>query len=301
MQVTFYGVRGSFPVAHPKVTKVGGNTSCVGIRAPGAPTIMIDAGTGARQCGTELMEEGFGDGGAEGVFLFSHTHWDHIQGFMFFEPFYRKDNKFTVVARGSHDKRLQQVFAGQQDTAYFGYGLNSFQSELTWKAITEGDTFQLGPYTIKTVRLNHPGIAVGYRIEHAGKSFVYMTDTAPYKDQLLGEGFHTPKTEQDPRVLAQIKEYGAALEQFVHGADFLLYDTFFTPEQYQQNPHWGHSTPDEGIRLARQGEVGRFYHFHHHPEAWDDDLEETVRGYERRLGGSDLEIGLAREGESVEI
>ncbi len=301
MRVTFYGVRGSFPVAHPNVARVGGNTSCIAIRAPGAPTLIIDAGTGVRRCGREMMNEGYGDGDHEGFLLFSHTHWDHIQGFMFFEPFYRETNRFTVVARGSHDQRLQSVFAGQADRAYFGYGLNSLKADLTWKAITEGDTFNLGPYTVRTVRLNHPGIAVGYRIELNGKSFVYMTDTAPYEDQLLGEGYHVRKPDSDPEILAQIKQYGAALEDISKGADVLLYDTFFTPEQYAANPHWGHSTPDEGIRLARQGGVQRFFHYHHHPEAWDDDLESQVKGYADRLGDRELEIGLAREGASIEI
>ena len=115
VRVTFYGVRGSFPVAHPKVAKVGGNTSCVAIRAEGAPTIVVDAGTGLRQLGTELMSEGFENGGKQGAFLFSHTHWDHIQGFMYFAPFYREGNDFTVVSRAQHDTRLQEVFAGQAE------------------------------------------------------------------------------------------------------------------------------------------------------------------------------------------
>jgi phosphoribosyl 1,2-cyclic phosphodiesterase len=300
LRITFYGVRGSFPVAHPKVTKVGGNTSCVAIRAPGAPVIVFDAGTGLRQLGRELMQEGYEAGGKEGAFLFSHTHWDHIQGFMFFEPFY-KENKFTICARGNHDRRLQQVFAGQADLRYFGFGLDHFRSDLEWRAITEGETFEIGPWTIHTVRLNHPGIAVGYRVELGGKSFCYMTDTAPYDDQLLGEGYHERKPDQDPEILAKIAEYRKAVDRFVKGADLLLYDTFFSPEQYAQNPHWGHSTPDEGIRLARKGNVSRFYHFHHHPEAWDEDLEATVKDYAERLGGDGLEIGLAREGESVEL
>jgi phosphoribosyl 1,2-cyclic phosphodiesterase len=287
-------------VAHPNVTKVGGNTSCVGIRAPGAPVIVIDAGTGLRQLGRELMQEGFEKGGREGVFLFSHTHWDHIQGFMFFEPFFQQ-NEFTVCARGSHDRRLQQIFAGQVDMRYFGFGLDQFKANLNWRAIHEGDTFSIGPWTIRTVRLNHPGIAVGYRVELEGKSFVYLTDTAPYDDQLLGEGFHERKPDQDPAILAKIKEYGQALEDFVEGADMLLYDTFFTPEQYAQNPHWGHSTPDEGIRLSQRGKVKRFYHFHHHPEAWDEDLEARVKDYADRFGTDEFEIGLAREGESVDL
>ncbi|RMG17405.1 MAG: MBL fold metallo-hydrolase [Planctomycetota bacterium] len=300
LRITFYGVRGSFPVAHPKVARVGGNTSCVAVRAEGAPTLVVDAGTGLRRLGEELVREGFGEGGREGAFLFSHTHWDHIQGFMFFEPFFHP-NRFSIHARASHDRRLQQIFAGQADRHYFGFGLDTFKAQLTWKAVQEGEEFAVGPFRIRTARLNHPGIALGYRIELDGKSFVYMTDTAPYEDQLLGEGYHERKPDTDPEVLAEIARLGRALERFVEGADLLLYDTFFTPEQYAQNPHWGHSTPDEGIRLARQGGVRRFYHFHHHPEAWDDELEARVRDYAERYGSEGLEIGLAREGESVEL
>lgn len=301
MRITFYGVRGSFPVAHAKVSQVGGNTSCVALRAEGAPTLIFDGGTGLRRCGRELMSEGFGDGQGQAAILFSHTHWDHIQGFMYFEPFYRAGNEVTVVARAQHGARLKQVFQGQVESDYFSYGLGSLRSSVDWKGVAEGEAFQLGPYTIETVRLNHPGIAIGYRVTLGDKTFVYMTDTAPYDDQLLGEGFHERKPDTDPKVIAELEGYGEALETFVSGADLLLYDTFFTPEQYSANPHWGHSTPDEGIRLARQGGVPRFYNFHHHPEAWDDELEGRTRDYQTRLGGSDLEIGLAREGESVEL
>lgn len=301
MRVTFYGVRGSFPVAHPKVTRVGGNTSCVAVRAPGAPTIVIDAGTGTRHLGQDLMDEGFGDGVGQGAFLFSHTHWDHIQGFMFFEPFFREGNRFTVVARGSHDKRLREVFAGQAERPYFSYGLDAFKADLTWKAVTEGDVFDLGPWKIRTVRLNHPGIAVGYRLELGGKSFCYLSDTAPYDDQLLVEGFHVRRPDTEPEAVARLAEHRAALDRFVVGADLVLYDTFFTPEQYRINPHWGHSTAEEGVRLCRQGGVQRLWHYHHHPEAWDDDLEARVADVKRRLGGPDLEVGLAREGQSVEL
>ncbi len=305
MRITFYGVRGSFPVAHPNVSRVGGNTSCVALRAEGAPTIIFDAGTGLRTLGRELMDEGFGDGVGQGAFFFSHTHWDHIQGFMFFEPFFKEGNEFGVYARASHDNMLHEVFASQQDDPYFGYGLSAFGSDVKWNALQEGQSFQLGPYKISTCRLNHPGIAVGYRVDlpspEGNKSFVYLTDTAPYDDQLLGEGFHRNQPDQDPLIIAKIREHGRLLEEFVSGTDILLYDTFFTPEQYAQNPHWGHSTADEGIRLCRQGSIPRFVNFHHHPEAWDDVLEERVKDYQNRQGGSEIEVLLAREGESLEI
>jgi phosphoribosyl 1,2-cyclic phosphodiesterase len=300
MRVTFWGVRGSFPVAHPKVTRIGGNTSCVALRAEGAPLLVIDAGTGFRHLGAELRDTEFGKGKGEGAVLFSHTHWDHIQGFMYFEPFFREGNKFTVVARAEHDEKLRAIFAGQTETPYFSYGLDSMRAQLTWKPVHEDEEFKVGPWRVKTARLNHPGVAIGYRVELEGKTFVYMTDTAPYSDQWLDKGFHTRKPEKDPEVIERLREHRRKLDAFSKGADILLYDTFFTPEQYNQNPHWGHSTADEGIRLAREGGVKNFYFFHHHPEAWDDDLEARVRSYAQRMGSHDLKIDIAREGETVE-
>ncbi|MBI3723142.1 MBL fold metallo-hydrolase [bacterium] len=301
MRVTFWGVRGSFPVAHPKVTRIGGNTSCVALRAEGAPLLVIDAGTGFRHLGRQLRESEFAKGKGEGALLLSHTHWDHIQGFMYFEPFFKEGNKFTVVARGDHDRKLKQIFQAQTESPYFSYGLDSFKAELTWKPVMEDEQFSIGPWRISTVRLNHPGVALGYRIEHGGRSFIYMTDTAPYTEQWLEHGFHVRKPEKDPEALDRLRAHGKKLDAFTKGADLLLYDTFFTPEQYGQNPHWGHSTPDEGLRVAREGGVKSFYFFHHHPEAWDDDLEARVKSYAKRFGSSDLRIDVAREGETIEM
>jgi phosphoribosyl 1,2-cyclic phosphodiesterase len=302
MRVTFWGVRGSFPVAHPKVTRVGGNTSCIALEAEGEPLVILDAGTGIRNLGKKLKRGSpFADGAGKGAILFSHTHWDHIQGFMFFEPFFRDGNDFTVVARAEHDLQLQRVFQGQADRQYFPYQLESLKAKMTWKAVREQETFSIGNWKISTVRLNHPGFAIGYRVELGDKSLLYITDTAPWSDQLLGAGFHVKKPDSDPEAVAKLKLYGEQLEQFVKDGDVLVYDTFFTPEQYKQNPHWGHSTPDEGIRLARQGEVPRFFFFHHSAEAWDDDLEARAKTYAKKFGSSDLAIEVAREGESFEL
>src|SRR5262249_33181966 len=114
-------------------------------------------------------------------------------------------------------------------------------------------------------------------------------------------GFHVKKPDKEPEAIERLRAHKKKLDDFSKGADLLLYDTFFTPEQYAQNPHWGHSTPDEGIRLAREAGCKNFYFFHHHPEAWDDDLEARVQSYAKKLGDQDLRIDIAREGQSVDL
>lgn len=64
---------------------VGGNTACVEVRA-GDQLLILDAGSGLRVLGYELIETEFGRGEGQADFLISHTHWDHVQGLPFFGP-----------------------------------------------------------------------------------------------------------------------------------------------------------------------------------------------------------------------
>jgi phosphoribosyl 1,2-cyclic phosphodiesterase len=303
MRVRFWGVRGSFPVSDPRVLKVGGNSSCVEIDVPGSPRIILDAGTGLKPLGQALMHEDprFARGEGEGALLISHTHWDHIQGFMFFEPFYVDGNRFTVYARSAHDGRLRTTFEAQMGRSNFAFGFEALNAELSWRALSEESRFEIGEVKVRTARLNHPGIALGYRLEHDGRSVVYMTDTAPYDDQLLGEGFHIRKPSEDPMVLDLIEEYRDKLVDLCQDADVLIYDTFFTREQYRQNPHWGHSTAERGIALARRAGVSKFFLYHHHPEDHDDQLIARAADFAQRYNDDELSIHLSREGLNLEV
>ena len=48
MQITFWGVRGSYPVPGAATVKYGGQTSCVEARTASGETVIVDAGTGMR-------------------------------------------------------------------------------------------------------------------------------------------------------------------------------------------------------------------------------------------------------------
>src|SRR5262249_43201673 len=199
MRIRFWGVRASCPVPGPTPNRYGGNTSCVEVRPRTGPHIIIDAGTGIRRLGKEMMQTAFGEGRGSAHLLISHTHWDHIQGMPFFAPLYQSGNKLYVYARQRDDTHLRAVFASQTEDPYFPVAFNSVRADVAFRELVEGARFQLGPVQVSCARLNHPWLAMAYRLDCDGASVVYSTDTAPFTDILLENEFiRTPPRLGDP-------------------------------------------------------------------------------------------------------
>ncbi|KYO50410.1 MBL fold metallo-hydrolase [Tistrella mobilis] len=245
--VAFWGVRGSIACPTPRHMRYGGNTSCVAVTC-GDRQLIFDAGTGIRELGHHMNLAGV----RTATLLLSHTHWDHIVGFPFFSPAFRRGNRFEVLA--GHliaSGGIRRVIDRQMQAPTFPVPLEAMNAEMTFDDFAAGDTLMLGPdIRVRTLPLNHPDGATGYRIDHAGRSVAYITDTE-----------HRPDGP-DQNVLA-----------LMDGVDLAIYDSTYTDDEYPAKAGWGHSTWQEGVRLARMAGARRLAIFHHDPDHEDDFMD----------------------------
>ena len=272
--VTFWGVRGTMPVTDPAFAKVGGNTSCVEVNC-GTKRLILDAGTGIVNLGKTL------EIGSEPIdILLSHTHIDHILGLLFFEPIYNQDAHIRVFA--GHllpETNLKHTLNKVMSPPIFPVTISEVSSTLETVDFQAGttisDDIDLGEgVTVTTTKLYHPDRATGYRIGYNGKSVCYITDIEHSPDEL-----DTP------------------LLDFIHGTDYLIYDSTFDDAEFQQYQGWGHSTWQHAIRLAEAADVRRLALYHHHHQVNDIDLENR----EKKLNNSRLLIDISHDNMSISI
>jgi phosphoribosyl 1,2-cyclic phosphodiesterase len=259
----------------------------VEVRPRGEAPIIIDAGTGIRKLGKSLMEGSFGDGRGVASILISHTHWDHVQGLPFFSPFYRAGNEVHIFAR-QRDTHLEAVFSQQHNTPYFPVPLQAMQADTRFHEIIEGQAFEIGHARVSCTRLNHPWVAIAYRVEADGAAVVYCSDTAPFTDMLLGREFvQAPDMKTlPPPVAAELKAMRAGVVALCRDADLLIYDTQFTPDEYQVRPHWGHSRPADAIDIAREARVKQLCLYHHAPMRSDEANDKILAATEAAIASS---------------
>ncbi len=304
MVIRFWGVRGSIPVPGRATNRYGGNTSCVEVRPKGEPPIIIDAGTGIRKLGKLLLEESFGDGRGKASILISHTHWDHVQGLPFFSPLYRAGNEVHVFAR-ERDVHLEAVFSQQHDAPYFPVPLSAMHATMQFHGVSEGASFDIGRAKVTSARLNHPSVAIAYRVDADGASVVYCSDTAPFSDMILAHEFveRPPSGILPLALLEELAEMRAGVVALAKNADLLIYDTQFTPEEYKKQPHWGHSRPDDAIEIAMAAGAKRLCLYHHAPMRSDDANDAILAGTRAaaQAAGARFEVMSAYEGLEVTV
>ncbi len=274
MTVRFWGTRGSIPTPGKQTEKFGGNTTCVEIRY-GGTIIVIDAGSGIRDLSLAWLEE-FGKSPLHATLLFTHYHWDHIQGFPFFTSAYLPNNSFDIFGNTPEGVSLKDILSGQMQSAYFPVPLAAMQAQMRFHPVVS--EFMIGPIRVKTFGLPHPGGCIGYRLEVENSIFVFATDSEFDQVALNAEAVRADHSL--PR------EYPPELVEFLQGAHILAVDCQYSDEQYQTKVGWGHNSLTTVVDLARQTNPKMLALCHHDPQSSDEDVLQLIA--EARIRIKDL-------------
>ena len=249
--IRFWGVRGSIPCPGPSTKRYGGNTPCVEVRC-GDRLIILDAGTGIRELGNALIKSGKP---IDADILLTHCHYDHVMGIPFFAPFFQPEHKFRLWCGNLlPDFKLKPVMQMMMSEPLFPIGIETFRAQIDYRDFRPGEPIPAGDgVSIQTVALDHPGGATGYRIEYGGRAVVYLTDNEGRREN-----------------------HDAELVRLCDRADLIIYDTTYTEDEIDAKKGWGHSTWQDGMRLADAAKIKTFCLFPHAPEHDDETMDRIL-------------------------
>lgn len=260
LRLVVWGARGTLPAAPDDPSLFGARTCCVSVEAMGR-VLVFDAGTGIVALGNQLLAAGVKE-----IDLFlSHAHYDHVMGLPYFAPFYDPATRVRIHAGHMEDgTTCRALLADFLRPPFHPVGLEKFKAAIGYETFRSNDVLRPAPgIAIRTHSLHHPNGAVAYRVEAGGRTIVYATDHE-----------HRPGTRD------------GALEEFLRGADILVFDTTFTDAEMPHYKGYGHSSHEEGVRLAKAAGISRLVLFHHSHKRSDADLSRIEREAKALLPGT---------------
>jgi ribonuclease BN (tRNA processing enzyme) len=239
--------------------KYGGDTTCIEIRTQSGDIIIVDAGTGIRRLGNLLVDEGL----RRCHFILTHAHWDHLIGFPFFKPLHERGVEIQMHKCPFTAEFVERALQRVMSAPYFPVPYSRIQADLVYQ---DGcpEVFTVGSVTVDPIPLSHPNGGSGYKFTEGDRSFVFLTDNE----------------------LGYIHGYGLRRAQYVdavRGAELLIHDGEYTPDEYRSVRRWGHSTYTDALELALDAEVAALGFFHLNQERTDRQMDALVDDAHRRI------------------
>jgi phosphoribosyl 1,2-cyclic phosphodiesterase len=279
MRVKIWGCRGSVPTPGPETVRYGGNTSCIEVSLDNGAALILDAGTGIRPLGIELLKRGT----RRVDLVLTHLHLDHLEGLRFFAPLWDGDVTIDIWGPPSPLLSLQERIARSFSPPLFPIDLGTVPSRVAFHDVSR-ERWAIDGISLETDLVVHPGPTIGLRVEGPTSSFAYLPDHEP----ALAGG------------VAKSRDWisGASLAADV---DVLLHDAQYFEAEYEDRIGWGHSSVADAVAFGRALGVGRLLLFHHEPAHGDGDLERLEAHARSLAGDDDVQPTLAREGMVIDL
>lgn len=288
--VKFWGTRGSNPVSGHEYVRFGGNTVCLEVRY-GEDMIIIDCGSGFRPLGETIDIKKY-----KTIHIFlSHTHWDHVTGFPFFDPIYNPEAQIVIWSPVGFEKSTRELFTEMLAYAYFPVRLEDIKAKISFNDLRDGHPVSIGDITVDSHYAYHPGATLCFKIHAGGKTIGYATDNE------LFMGFHgNPNSIGEDHPLIQSHE---RIINFFHGCDILIHEAQYTPLEYQRRVGWGHSSVTNAVLLCKYAKIQDWIVTHHDPKHTDSDLLDKLQLHQDILEECNLHchVQMAFDGKKILI
>jgi phosphoribosyl 1,2-cyclic phosphodiesterase len=261
--LTLRGARGSEPSVGARASRHGGHTTCLDVGLSERRRVVLDCGTGLRLLGAALPDDP-GPGGIRFDVFLTHYHWDHLAGLPLFRGLQDPRNRVVIHGASFGGKDVQGLLEEALGPPWLPVGIEDMPASIEYEELVEGTT-EIEDLVITARRLHHPQGVFGFRLERGGRSVVLATD----------------HERGDPRA-------DDALLALSRGADVLIHDAQYTPEEYLETHRgWGHSTWRHAVDAAREAGAGRLLLCHHDPRRSDDEIDAIVEAARRVFPATD--------------
>ncbi len=275
MKIKFWGTRGSIGVPGKDTTIYGGNTTCLEITSESGRKIVIDAGTGIRCLGQELATA---NGSVDIHLLVTHIHWDHIQGFPFFDPVYNPSSRILIDGFPTCMKGLRVPFDNKMGDGFFPIKFDHLKADIQYLDTLNHGPLKIDNVIIDSIPLQHPQGGFGFRFREDNKTFIFITD-----NELTETGWSGTRPED--------------YVKFCKNADILVHDAQYTPEEIEKKRGWGHSDYLSTLDMALKADVKQLFLFHHDRSRKDSEFESILARCEdaAKKNNADIFIDATRE------
>lgn len=279
MKIKFWGARGSIPVSGRNYIKYGGCTTCVEVRSRKDELVVLDAGSGIRLLGKELLK----NSSNRFHMLFTHSHWDHVLGFPFFAPIYSSKTRIRIMGCSFSSDQVREIIAKTMQPPGFPVKFEEISAKFDFATVCASGC-EIGGMQVVPIELSHPNQGLGYKFSENGRVFAFLTDN---ELGYLHPGGRKPE------------DYVA----FSRGVDLLVHDADYTDAEYAKRQTWGHSTWQQALDLAVRAEAKALGLFHHNQDRSDRELDRIVAECSRRAArsGSRLKVFAVREGQEIKL